>query len=441
MRKVIKRSTALLFVLVLFVMVYMNSSVIQAETHVMDLQALIDQTDPGETLILEQGYYEGPVVINKPLVIQAEQAVLQNTSLKSAITIDAEQVSVIGLHIEDETQKEEPTVLVNGDQAILKDLEIYTGADGIVVRDANDGIIQGVTIRWVPQGIAVAAKGNAIDLYNAHRYEILDNVISDVHDGIYLENSDDTVVTGNVIEQSRYGVHCMYTKRTVIRENQGNRNVTGAMVMATQQVIVADNVFTKQSENVNSQGILLYDAHQTEVTNNLVEGNRVGMYMEQSTENHVSQNQINYNFIGMQLLEASENTITNNQFVGNVANAQARGSEDNTITENYWDTFKGIDTDGDGISDLTYSVNPFFQALTKKRPQFQLFFQSPGMSLLEGLYQTDRKNWVSDTAPLVSPPNQNMTDEHPAYDASGWAGIVLLGSTSLLFYMVGRRIE
>ncbi|GIQ65953.1 hypothetical protein PACILC2_45210 [Paenibacillus cisolokensis] len=415
----------------------------RAEEEALDLQTVLDQAKPGETIDLQPGTYEGPITINKPLTLRPEregEVILRNGSLQPAISISADQTTVAGLHIIDEAVKEAPTVLVTGDRVVLEGLQIRTGADGIVVRDADEGVVTRTTIDWAAEGVRMADKGNGIDLFNAHRWRMLDNTIRDVHDGIYMESSDNASVSGNVIERSRYGVHCMYTKGTMIERNVGMLNVTGAMVMTARQVSVTGNTFAKQSENVNSQGILLYDAHETIVADNTVDGNRVGLYVEQSTGNRLENNRISYNFIGIQLLESHENTITANQFFGNVADAQARGSESNALSGNYWDSFRGIDADGDGKSDISYAINPFFQGMTQKRPAFQLFFQSPGMVFLEGLYQTERDRWSTDSAPLMAPPDGGL--QIGAMDGgseTGVAGFVLLGCSSLLFYRMRRR--
>ncbi len=234
------------------------------------------------------------------------------------------------------------------------------------------------TIEWAADGVRMADKGNGIDLYNSHRMHLQDNAIYDVHDGIYMENSDAALVTGNRFERSRYGVHCMYTKGTVIQNNTGNLNITGAMIMNVQQVTMEGNTFAKQSENVNSQGIFLYNASGSVITDNRVEGNRVGLYVEQSADNRLDRNEVSSNFIGLQLINAASNTVEGNLFLGNVVDAQARGSESNDLSGNYWDSFSGIDTDGDGRSDIAYTINPFFQGLTQKRPPFQLFFSVAG---------------------------------------------------------------
>lgn len=409
----------------------------------INLQAIIDQAKPGDAIALAPGSYEGPIIINKPLTLRAEQegsVQLHNSSLKPAVLITADHVAIIGLSLVDEGLKDEPTILATGNQASLEGLHIRTGSMGIAIRDADDGAVSDTTIHWAVNGVRMADKGNGIDMFNADRWTLTNNSIHDVHDGIYLENSDDIIVSGNVIERSRYGVHCMYTKRTIIEGNEGNRNVTGAMVMAAKQVFVVGNSFTKQSENVNSQGILLYDAHDTEVADNTVDGNRVGVYVEESTNNHFRNNRVRYNFIGVQLIQSSGNTITGNAFMGNVADAQAQGSEDNRLMDNYWDSFQGLDTDGDGRSDLSYAINPFFQSIARKRPAFQLFFQSPGMIFLEGLYQTDRERWTEDSTPLLAPLDRQLhRDKSGDGVKTGLMGLMLLGCASLLFYKMRRR--
>lgn len=414
-----------------------------ADSKPIDLQEMLDLAAPGDTVILPPGEYEGPIVVRKPLSLIAEnehQAVLVNNSEDQALRIETDGVSIEGLVIRDHLVKDQATILVSGDNVVLEKLQIETGANGIEARDANEGVVKDSVISWVVDGIRMADKGNGIDLFNAHRWSIHDNVIRDVHDGIYMENSDNAQVTNNVIERSRYGVHCMYTKGTIIRQNEGNLNVTGAMVMTAREVEVSHNIFTKQNENVHSQGILLYDAHDSAFTNNVVEGNRVGLYVEQSSNNRLEHNRVAFNFIGIQLLDAEENEIAGNIFQGNVADAQARGSNHNDLNGNYWDSFRGIDADGDGYSDLSYAINPLFQGLTQKRSAFQLFFQSPGMEFLEGLFETERASWPTDESPLMEPlPMYRENAELKETSATGAIGFVLLSCTSLILYKARRK--
>lgn len=416
-----------------------------AAEEAVDLQSMVDKAKPGDTITLAPGTYHGPVVIRKPLQLRSEQiggVVLLNESDESALTIGADDVTLSGLVIRDEALKEQATVKVSGHRAIIEDLKIATGADGIAVKDADDGIVRRTEINWIPVGVPMARKGNGIDLFNADRWRMEDNVIRDVHDGIYMEQSDDGHAIGNRIEGSRYGIHCMYTAGSIIRDNEGYANVTGAMVMTARNVEVSDNVFTKQNENVHSQGILLFDAHDSLFESNVAEGNRAGLYVEESTGNRFMNNRVAYNFIGLQLLNAEKNVFAGNLFQGNVADAEARGSSDNDISGNYWDGHSGIDADGDGYSEMTYAINPFFQGLTQKRAAFQLLFQSPGMAFLEGLYETNRDDWSTDRKPLMAPAIDDASSVGgDDTQATVYISLALLALVVTVLYKNRRRLQ
>lgn len=372
------------------------------------LQQLIDLAEEGSTILLPEGQYRGPLVIAKRLTIGVEPGAkveLHNSSERPAVSIVADDVVLSGLAIIDRTVKDAPSVLVSGDRAQLSELHVISGSDGIKMEDAHGGEVRGSLVEWgAGENIPFARRGNGIDLYQSHDVRIIGNTVRGVFDGIYMEFSDDTYVVDNRVEHSRYGIHTMFTKGNIIQHNIGTMNITGGMIMSVSGVELSDNIFTKQSENVNSQGILLFDAHDSLVANNLVEGNRVGFYIEHSTGNKIEDNSVTSNFIGMQLLESSENTITGNIFIGNVTDALARGNSINDIQGNYWDSFSGIDIDGDGRSEIRYAIHPFFQGLIQKKPAFQLFFGSPGIQFLESLYASGREAWTTDREPLMAPP-------------------------------------
>src|SRR5690606_32929135 len=105
-------------------------------------------------------------------------------------------------------------------------------------------------------------------LYESHDARIENNEVFDMKDGIYLEKSHRASVEENRIYRSRYGIHCMYTNGTIVRSNEGEYNVTGAMIMGVRDAVVTDNSFRKQSENVHSQGLLLFDVQTSLIERN-----------------------------------------------------------------------------------------------------------------------------------------------------------------------------
>jgi nitrous oxidase accessory protein len=295
-----------------------------------------------------------------------------------------------------------PAIQVKADQVILENLTIQTSGYGIVVRDADRGILQNNTIKWFkPEADMPKQKGNGIDLYNSHDTQIKNNKITGLRDAIYLEKSRNAWVQKNKLSHTRYGIHCMYIDGSSVIDNEGEYNITGAMVMGVKNVVVSGNSFRKQSQNVHSQGILLYDVQSSSITQNVVEGNRVGIYMEQSSKNLLSNNAVLRNFIGIQLLNSNHNQFRSNEFIANVIEAEATDSEKNEMTGNYWDSFQGLDLNDDGTSDIPYAINPFYQRLVSQTPAYQLFFQSPGMTFLSDMFTNGRDHWSKDPSPLM----------------------------------------
>lgn len=406
------------------------------------LQALIDAAPEGGIVRLAPGEYAGPVILNKRITLEAETAgtvTVTHADEQPAVSVTAAGVVVRGLAIEHAGGRDSPAVHASAPDVTLEGLDIVTDGFGIRLEQADRSVVRASEIRSSrPTAGRFTELRNGIDLYETDDAVIEDNYVSSMYDAIYIENSDNTRITGNIVESSRYGIHLMYSGGAIVTGNTGRMNVTGAMIMTVEDVLLADNVFTKQSENVNSQGILLFAATNCIVRNNIAEGNRVGLYIEMSSDNLIEGNRFANNFMGLQLLDAENNTIRDNDWTGNVADAGAQRSGHNRIERNFWDSFSGVDADGDGASDLHYAVNPFFLSLTERRPVFQLFFQSPGMKFLESLYGADRSGWAVDTAPLMKPGlAAEQTDKSPG-PAAGAAGLLLLAA-SVSVIMISRR--
>jgi nitrous oxidase accessory protein len=375
------------------------------------LQQWIDQAKPGSVVTIPEGSYLGPAVITKPMTLKAGGTVKVAASEgdKPIIEVAADGVVLEGFELEDTRQvKGQAAVLVRSSNNRITGMTIRTRSSGIMLREAHLNELTDNRIEWLPTGNqaadrSFARKGNGIDLLGSNGNTIKDSKIRGLFDAIYLESSEKGTVSNNLVEHSRYGIHLMFTKGIEVTQNQGNFNVTGAMVMSSEDIVVSTNEFVKQTENVNSQGILIFDVRRTEVRNNRLEGNRVGLYVENAEGNRFLDNLLLRNFIGLDLVLADNNDFSGNHFYANVTPAQATVSKNNRVAENYWDSFQGIDFYGQGASDLPFRVNPFFQMLSSENSAYQLFFQSPGMLFLEGLFQNGSEQWFTDARPLMSP--------------------------------------
>ncbi|WP_247897958.1 NosD domain-containing protein [Paenibacillus pabuli] len=408
------------------------------------LQPFIDGSESGEVLVLEPGMYAGPVSIDKSISIRGDSSVtVLNTDAESTITIRSDGVTLQGFTVQHLTNEPTAAIQVEGDHVEITGLDIQSQSFGIVLRGSVDGLIHSNTISWAgPKSASSGQKGNGIDLYNSHRTQIEDNQMTGMRDGIYLENSRNLTVKGNTLLHNRYGIHCMYIDGSSVVDNVGENNSTGAMVMGVKNTVVSGNSFRKQSENVHSQGILLYDVQLSRIQNNVVEGNRVGMNIAESSGNEIRGNAVLRNFIGIQLVLAEDNQFTRNQFVSNVIEASAMDSQNNEMKENYWDSFQGLDLNDDGISELSYEINPFYEQVVNRNSAYQLFFQSPGMLFMSNLFTEGKEEWTTDRSPLMSMKAESLTAETGAQSVKEttevWIiGCILLGMATFIMIYTG----
>ncbi len=416
--------------------------------HAVPLQPLLDQAEPGSVIVLAAGDYAGPAVVDKTLSIRGEEGVtLYGKAGTDALTVRAPKTELRGIRVVGPDSDKLAALAIESDDVVIEDTVIESSGLGISLRGADRAVIAGNVVYSADASAgrgAAGRTGNGIDLYESHDARIENNEVFDMKDGIYLEKSHRASVEENRIYRSRYGIHCMYTNGTIVRRNEGEYNVTGAMVMGVRDAVVTDNSFRKQSENVHSQGLLLFDVQTSLIERNTFEGNRVGIYMELSSDNRVENNEVLRNFIGVQFLESSDNSFARNLFLSNVIEAQATDSAGNRMENNYWDAAQSLDADGDGVSDLAYAINPFFERAVDRTPAFQLFFQSPGMTFLSGLFTGDKAEWSEDIAPLMEAPESVGAGGAPRLAAdrnaeAGWIGIALTLAAISTIYLGVRK--
>lgn len=400
------------------------------------LQSKIDAASPYETITLESRVYNETIKILKPITIQGDK----NTKIISCgkdpvITINKENIILKDLKIEQcNDNTDQPAILVSGDKHYINGLEINASYMGIKLEDARNIKVENSTI--VGQ-----KRANGIDLWKSNRNLIENIKIRNVRDGIYLEQSDNNTIRENTIWQSRYGIHLMYSDRTVVEKNLSKENKTGAMIMGTKETSVVGNRFIDNKSNVHAQGILLYDAIKTNILQNEIANNRVGIYVEKAKHNTIMSNSIFHNFIGLQFKDTRENEFTQNVMIGNVNESQATQSRENNIYKNYWDASLKVDIDGSGISNIPYKVDAYFLLLTQDIPEYQLFFQSPGMRILQSFIKIPDQSLLVDKESRMEPKGITQKGEEVAFQYN-----ILIVSVSLLLmgsilFILGRKID
>ncbi|MFJ7678532.1 nitrous oxide reductase family maturation protein NosD [Peribacillus sp. NPDC097198] len=396
------------------------------------LQSKIDEAPNGATIKVEEGEYEETVIISKPVTLEGTgKVLLRSCENEPVVTILNKGVTLKNIMVEHcGNEKEDAAIYVTGSYHILEKLNIKTKHLGIRLDNANDVTIQDSEIMGIN-------RGNGIDLWKSNRNRFENLTITNVSDGIYLEQSDENILHRNNIQKSRYGMHLMFSNDNILDGNVSKFNTTGTELMESKRTVVRHNQFTSNNNSVNAQGLLLYLASDTEVTGNEFISNRVGIFIEKAENNRLKANKIMDNFTGIQFLKSNGNKAMKNTFVGNVNDAQAIESSNNQLDGNYWDAASKVDLDGNGKSDIVYTADPYFLTLTADVPEYQLFFQAPGIIMLQNMLKSPFEQLLIDSAPLMDMTMEVKKEQSSSFSLWCMSAVMIVASCSL--FIVGRK--
>ena len=393
----------LLSLITFFLLFFIFSNV--DEANAQSIQSIIDEAREGETIQLPSGTYNESIVIDQSIELNGNGDVtFIVNSERPAITINADDVVLkdITIQYEDET-KESPAIFITSNKNILENILIISSNVGILLDDAHDNLLSHISITG-DKNLPIRERKRGIDLWKANRNIIEHSEIIYVEDGIYEEFCEDNIFHNNIVTDSRYGYHLMFTDRTELYENESYENISGMMIMGTTETHAYENILMFNQKNVQSLGLLLFDVYDSLVERNVIAHNRIGILVEDAYHNEIQYNDVRNNFVGLQFTRAEDNVIHHNAFDANVVQGQAEDSMNNDTNYNYWSDHNGLDVIGDGLSNLSYKVDPFYLHLTNKYPPYRLLFQSPGMIFLDSMMHTPVEEQLVDESPLMENP-------------------------------------
>lgn len=217
--------------------------------------------------------------------------------------------------------------------------------------------------------------GNGIHLWASSRNTIASNVISGHRDGIYFEFVHNSVIRGNVSERNvRYGLHFMYSDDCRYLGNTFRANGSGVAVMFTHRVEMTGNRFDGNRGSA-AYGLLLKEISDSRLSRNVFTRNTTGLLADGADRLVADENDFIENGWAVQLDASSEGArFTRNNYIGNTFDVASNSSEtSSTFSGNYWDGYRGIDLDKNGVGDIPYHpVRLFSMIVARNRPALVL---------------------------------------------------------------------
>jgi nitrous oxide reductase family maturation protein NosD len=389
------------------------------------IQTLIESAQPGDTIVVPPGIYEGHLVLKSSITLEGNGlATLDGQGTGSVVEIHAADVTIRGFTIQNSgtgVDREPAGIRGFAGPITIEDNEITDVLFGIDLREAPGSIIRNNTIAG--QDLDLGRRGDGIRLWWSHKSIVEDNEIIAMRDMVFWY-SEDLSIARNHVTNSRYGLHFMYSHNTVLKDNDLEGNSVGIYLMYSNNIRLVHN---RIINNRGSSGyaIGLKDCDGIVIEDNALLANRVGIYLDNSpssidSSGLIDGNMIAFNEIGLLATPIThDNVITDNAFVENDEQVTAHGGGQLTLNTfskdgvgNFWSTYAGFDQDNDGIGDFPHEPRSLFRSLLAREPNLRIFLHSPAQQAIEltarAFPELRPEPIFVDPAPLTRPPKLDL---------------------------------
>ena len=353
------------------------------------LGAAIAGAEPGDVLILAPGLHRGPVVIDKPLVLDGlGKARIDAGGHGSVIRVTGEDVVIRNVTLTGSGSSHQDIdsgvqMTREARRVLVENNHIEGNLYGVDIHGARDSIVRGNTIIG-RQDQRMNQRGNGIYVWNAPGAVVEENDIRYGRDGIFTNTSRKNIFRNNLFRDLRFAVHYMYTNDSEVSGNVSIGNHLGYALMFSDRIKVTGNLSLRD----RSHGIMLNYANNADVIGNLVRGGTEKCtFIYNAHKNLIAGNRFEGCDIGIHFTAGSErNAITGNAFLGNRNQVKYVGTRDVEWsldgTGNFWSDNPAFDLNGDGIADSPYRPNDLMDHILWSQPAAALLTGAPAVQLI-----------------------------------------------------------
>jgi nitrous oxidase accessory protein len=386
----------------------------------INIQPLLDQLQPGETLKLKQGFYYGPGHIKVPNVTIDGQghATISGRNNKSVLYVEADGVTIKNLHIiesgDSPDQIDCGIKLTKSNNYKIINNRIENTLFGIDVFWSNKGLIKHndiTSIALKPKGL----KGDAIRLWYSKNVLVQENYWHQVRDMVVWYSSENQFV-GNRGKDNRYSIHFMYSHKNQVSHNHFSTSSVGVFLMYSEETIMNNNLI-EGSQGVTGMCLGMKETSSNQIIDNKFIYSARGVYIDVSPfvpwkTNTYSGNEIAFCNTAIEFLKDQEgNVFTENMIHDNLTQVFIQGggtANRNKWIGNYWGDYAGYDKDGDNVGDFPYKIYEYHAKLWRFNKDIKYFYGTPILSILD---------YLEKLAPF-SKPQFVLRDPKPVFNLS-----------------------
>lgn len=373
-----------------------------------NLNSVINAAKNGDSIFIKKGTYKiSNQKINKSLTIYGENGtVLDAQNIEGALIFEATNFTLNNLKIINvgiSYIKDNAAIKVaNSKNFIIENITLENVFFGILIEKSHIGKVRNNKIIGVPKN--EANSGNGIHLWHSSTFEIYNNEVHGMRDGIYFEFVSKSKTYNNLSYNNiRYGLHFMFSNNNAYYKNHFRNNGAGVAVMFSKFIEMYQNKFTKNWGSA-SYGLLLKEIYDATIYNNIFQENTIGIKGEGNTRINYKNNVFLRNGWAVKIAGACyTNIFEKNDFMHNSLDLSYNSKvNDNKFINNYWSGYAGYDMDKDGVGDVPYRPVKLFTYIVNSTPE--------ALVLLRSLF-VDIINFSEKVSPIFTP--DNLMDENP----------------------------
>lgn len=381
------------------------------------IAAAIAAATPGATVTIPAGVYRGALIIDRPVVLVGEGAIIDGDGQGDVVQITAKDVTLRGFVIRHSARQvtgEPAGIRVTADRATIEDNRVQDVLYGIVLDESGGHTVRRNHVSSILD-FAAERRGHALYLWYSDQNLLSENTLTHAKDGIFLGFATHTTVERNHVTQVRYGLHTMYAHNLVLRDNIFRNNLAGGSLMYSRGLTVTNNEFSENRSEASGYGLLFKDLDDVELSGNRIHHNRLGLTMDGAPHTPgayvtLRGNLVAFNGIAMELFTTTSITATENTFIGNLQQVESRGGSLEHSNRwsadgrgNYWDDYQGYDASGDGVGDLRYVYTGAFDDLVQHNEAVRAYSFTIARIALD-----QAARWFP-----IFPPEPRVVDERP----------------------------
>tara|TARA_B100000949_G_scaffold103690_1_gene92245 strand:- start:1920 stop:3077 length:1158 start_codon:yes stop_codon:yes gene_type:complete len=375
---------------------------------VKTIQQGINQAEEGDTVRVKKGIYkEVDITIDKGIILLGENLpTIDGEDRGEIIKIVADNVTVDGFKIinvgTSYTSDYAAVRVIKRNGFLIQNLELEKLFFGIYLEKSNNGKVLNNKING--DAVNEYNSGNGIQLWYCKDVEVRGNNVQNVRDGIYLEFSDNIIISRNISRNNlRYGLHFMFSNHDVYEYNTFENNGAGVAVMFSKFIEMNHNIF-KKNWGTAAFGLLLKEINDAKITNNVFQENTIGINIEGSNRIEYKNNDFISNGWAIKVRGACyTNILTENNFLYNSFDISYNSNlNDNKFDNNYWSNYTGYDLNKNGIGDVPYRPVKLFSYIVNRTPETIILLRSLFIDIID---------FSEKVSPVFTP--DDLVDESP----------------------------